>query len=142
MKKERKNRGLSAGLVLAALLTIWAASLSAQNVTGTILGTVTDPRGGVIPKVTVTITNADQKVVLRTGSADDHGQFVVPGLPVGHYDVAAETTGFKKSIQSGIVLNVDDKVAVNFSLDVGSVSETVHVEANALQVDTETATAT
>ena len=142
MKKEQKNRVLSAALVLAALLTIWATALSAQNVTGTILGTVTDPRGSVIPNVTVTITNADQKVVLRTVSTDGHGQFVVPGLPVGHYDVAAEITGFKKAIQSGIVLNVDDKVAVNFSLDVGSVSETVHVEANALQVDTETATAT
>ena len=100
MKKEQKNRVLSAGLVLAALLTICATALFAQNVTGTILGTVSDPRGSVIPNVTVTITNADQKVVLRTVSTDDHGQFVVPGLPVGHYDVAAETSGFKKAIHA------------------------------------------
>jgi hypothetical protein len=137
-----KNGILSAGLVLAALLTICAAAISAQNVTGTILGTVSDSKGGVVPDVAVTITNADQKVVVRTVTTDDHGQFVVPLLPVGRYNVAAEITGFKKAIQSGIVLNVDDRVAVNFSLEVGSVTETVSVEASALHVDTESATAT
>src|SRR6266478_935260 len=137
-----KNRILSAGLMLVALLTICATAISAQNVTGTILGTVSDSKGGVVPNVGVTITNADQKVVVRTVSTDDRGQFVVPLLPVGRYNVAAEITGFKKAIQSGIVLNVDDRVAVNFSLEVGSVSESVSVEANALQVDTQSATAT
>jgi hypothetical protein len=136
------NRILSAGLVLAALFTICATTISAQNVTGTILGTVSDSKGGVVPNVAVMITNADQRVVVRTVTTDDHGQFVVPLLPVGRYNVAAEITGFKKAIQSGIALNVDDRVAVNFSLEVGSVSETVSVEANALHVDTESATAT
>jgi len=137
-----KKRILSAGLVLATLLTICATAISAQNVTGTILGTVSDSKGGFVPNVAVTITNADQRVVVRTISTDDHGQFVAPLLPVGRYNVAAEITGFKKAIQSGIVLNVDDRVAVNFSLEVGSVSESVSVEASALQVDTESATAT
>jgi hypothetical protein len=137
-----KKRILSAGLVFAALLTICATALSAQNVTGTILGTVSDSKGGFVPNVAVTITNADQRIVVRTVSTDDHGQFVAPLLPVGRYNVAAEITGFKKAIQSGIVLNVDDRVAVNFSLEVGSVSESVSVEASALHVDTESATAT
>ena len=137
-----KNRILSAGLMLVALLTICATAISAQNVTGTILGTVSDSKGGFVPNVAVTITNADQRVVVRTVSTDDHGQFVAPLLPVGRYNVAAEITGFKKAIQSGIVLNVDDRVAVNFSLEVGSVSESVSVEASALHVDTESATAT
>jgi len=137
-----KKRILSAGLVFAALLTICAAAISAQNVTGTILGTVSDSKGGFVPNVAVTITNADQRIVVRTVSTDDHGQFVAPLLPVGRYNVAAEITGFKKTIQSGIVLNVDDRVAVNFSLEVGSVSESVSVEASALHVDTESATAT
>ncbi len=137
-----KNRILSAGLVLAVLLAICVTSISAQNVTGTIQGTVSDSKGGFVPNVAVTITNADQKVVVRTVSTDDHGQFVVPLLPVGRYDVTAEITGFKKAIRSGIVLNVDDRIAVNMSLEVGSVSETVSVEANALRVDTESATAT
>src|SRR5260370_39798761 len=98
-------------------------AISSQNVTVTILGTVSDSKGGFVPNVAVTITNADQRVVVRTVSTDDHGQFVAPLLPVGRYNVAAEITGFKKAIQSGIVLNVDDRGAVNFSLEVGSVNE-------------------
>jgi uncharacterized lipoprotein YajG len=78
-----KNRILSAGLMLVALLTICATAISAQNVTGTILGTVSDSKGGFVPNVAVTITNADQKVLVRTVSTDHRGQFVVPLLPVG-----------------------------------------------------------
>ena len=137
-----KDRILSGGLVLAVMLAICVITMSAQNVTGTILGTVSDSKGGVVPNVAVTITNADQRVVVRTLRTDEHGEFVVPLLPVGRYDVAAEAIGFKKAIRSGIVLNVDDRVAVNFSLEVGSVSESVAVEADALHVDTESATAT
>ena len=136
------KRILSVGLVLAALLAICAINISAQNVTGTILGTVSDSKGGVAPNVAVTITNADEGVVVRMVRTDGHGEFVVALLPVGRYNVAAEITGFKKAIQSGIVLNVDDRIAVNFSLEVGSVSDTISVEANALRVDTESATAT
>src|SRR6266851_209496 len=137
-----KKRILSAGLVFAALLTICATALSAQNVTGTILGTVSDSKGGFVPNVAVTITNADQRIVVRTVSTDDHGQYAAPLLPVGHYSVTVEIAGFKKVTQSGFVLNVSDKLAVNFTLEVGSVSESVSVEASALHVDTESATAT
>lgn len=114
---------------------------AAQNVTGTIGGTVSDSKGGVVPNVTVKVTNADQQVVVRTVATDDRGQYVAALLPVGHYSVTVEAAGFKKAIQSGIVLNVDDRLAVNFSLEIGLVSETVSVEANALRVDTESTTA-
>jgi hypothetical protein len=113
-----------------------------QSVTGTISGTVSDPKGGVVPNVKITVTNADQQVDVRTVTTDDHGQYVVPLLPVGRYNVTAEAVGFKKAVQSGFVLNVDDKLAVNFTLEVGAVSESVTVEANTLQVDTQSATAT
>ena len=122
-----KKRILSAGVVLAALLGIWATAVSAQNVTGTILGTVSDAKGGVVANATVTITNSDQRIVVRTVSTDEHGQYVLPLLPVGRYIVTVEIAGFKKAVQSGIVLNVDDRIAVNFSLEVGSVNESVSV---------------
>ena len=125
--------GLSAGLCGAA----WA-----QEVTGSIVGTVTDSKGGVVPNAKVTITNSDQHVVVRTLTTDDHGQYAAPLLPVGHYSVTVEVAGFKKVTQTGIVLNVSDKLAANFTLEVGTVSESVSVEANALQVDTQSATAT
>ncbi|HTQ63011.1 MAG TPA: carboxypeptidase-like regulatory domain-containing protein [Candidatus Solibacter sp.] len=113
-----------------------------QNVTGTISGTVSDSKGGVMPDVSVTVTNADQKIAVRALTTDERGQYVAALLPVGRYNVTVEVSGFKKATQSGIVLNVDDRLSVNFTLEVGSVSEMVSVEANALHVDTETATAT
>src|SRR6266436_3482562 len=125
--------GLSAGMCGAA---------AAQEVTGTILGTVTDSKGGVVPNAKATITNTDQQVVVRTLTTDEHGQYAAPLLPVGHYSVTVEIAGFKRVTQRGFVLNVSDKLAVNFTLEVGAVKETVSVEANALQVDSQSATAT
>src|SRR5882762_1866337 len=125
--------GFSAGMCGAA----WA-----QEVTGSISGTVTDSKGGAVPGAKVTITNSDQQVVVRTLTTDEHGQYAAPLLPVGHYSVTVEIAGFKRVTHSGLVLNVSDKLAVNFTLEVGAVSETVSVEANALEVDTQSATAT
>lgn len=113
-----------------------------QNITGTISGTVSDSKGGVVPNVKITVANADQQVVVRAVTTDERGEYSAPLLPVGRYNVTAEVSGFKKMIQAGIVLNVNDKLAVNFTLEVGTVSETVSVEANALQVDTQSAAAT
>jgi len=129
-------------LCVLVSLCICASIVSAQEITGSIVGTVTDSKGGVVPNAKVTITNTDQQVVVRTLTADDRGEYAAPLLPVGRYSVTAEIAGFKKVTQSGVVLNVNDKLAVNFSLEVGTVNETVSVEANPLQVDTQSATAT
>lgn len=136
-------RGI-AGKCLGALLLVFCLSFASysQNVTGTILGTVADSKGDAVANATVTITNTDQNIAVRTVTTDQQGQYVVPLLPVGRYNVTAEATGFKKAIQAGIVLNVNDKVAVNLTLEVGAVTESVTVEASALQVDTQSATAT
>jgi hypothetical protein len=113
-----------------------------QEVTGSISGTVTDSKGGAVPNAKVTITNTDQQVVVRTLTTDERGQYAAPLLPVGHYSVSVEIAGFKKATQSGFALNVSDKLAANFTLEVGAMTESVNVEANALQVDTQSATAT
>src|SRR5439155_77919 len=133
-----------AGKCLAVFLFVLSLSCTSfgQNTTGTILGTVSDSKGGAIANVTVTITNSDQNVVVRTITTDEQGQFTVPLLPVGRYSVKAEASGFKRAVHSGLVLNVSDKLAVNLTLEVGSVNETVTVEATSLQVDTQSATAT
>jgi carboxypeptidase family protein len=125
--------GLSAGLCGRA---------AAQETTGSIAGTVSDSKGGVVPNAKVTITNSDKQVVVRTLTTDDHGQYAAPLLPVGRYSVTVESAGFKKVTQSSFLVNVNDKLAANFTLEVGAVNETVSVEANALQVDTQSATAT
>jgi len=129
------------GFVLAVLFCLCATCSSAQNVTGSIQGTIVDSAGGAVPNASVTISNADQNIVVRTVTTDEHGEYVVPQLPVGRYSVTVETKGFKKVVHSGIVLNVGDKVAVNFTLVVGTVSEIVSVQSDAVRVDTESATA-
>src|SRR6266478_8529984 len=124
--------GLYAGLCGAA---------AAQEVTGSIVGTVTDSKGGVVPNAKVTITNTDKQVVVRTLTTYDHGLYAAPLLPVGRYSVTAELAGFKKAERLGIELNVDDHLTVNFTLEAGSINEVVTVEANATQVELQTATA-
>lgn len=135
-----KFRSLLFGFVLALLIAFSVAPSFAQDVTGTITGTVVDAKGGAVPNVTVTITNADRQVVIRTVTTDDRGQYVAPLLPIGNYTVAAQAAGFKKAERNGLVLHVNDKLAVNFTLEVGQITETVTVEANALRVDTQSVT--
>jgi hypothetical protein len=137
-----KRRMFSAVVVLAALFTICVAVASAQNVTGTIQGSVSDPKGGAVANVAVSIINADQNIVIRTVRTDERGQYTAPLLPIGNYTVSAEMAGFKKVIQTGVTLNVSDRLEINLTLEVGSVSETVTVESDALRVDTQSVTPT
>jgi hypothetical protein len=74
--------------------------------------------------------------------ADKGGNYNAPNLPVGNYAVKVEMKGFKTTSETGIVLDVNDHLTKNESLTVGAVSETVNVEASALQVDTQSAAAT
>ncbi len=93
-----------------------------------------------MPNVTISFRNTDKQIELRKVTTDDHGQYVAPLLPIGNYTITAEISGFKKTTQSGVVLNVNDKRTVDFTLEVGSVSQTVTVEAQLTQVETQSAT--
>ncbi len=99
----------------------------------TIVGTVTDSSGLVVPNATiiVTHTNTGQARSLKT---NDAGQYVAPDLNIGNYMVRAEATGFKAAEKKNIVLNVNDRTRIDFVMQVGSVSESVTVEANAVAV--------
>ena len=103
----------------------------------TIVGTVTDPSGAAVPNAKVTITNAETGAS-RTITSNESGQYVVPNLNIGHYDVRAEAGGFKAALRSGIVLNVGDRTRVDFQMQLGVAQETVTVEANAVQVQADT----
>jgi hypothetical protein len=136
------KRAVGVGFVLAFLLCFCAANSFAQNVTGSIQGTVVDSGGGAVVGATVSVSNADQNIVVRTVTTDERGQYFAPQLPVGRYTVSVEMKGFKKVVQSGIVLNVNDRLGVNFSLEVGALTSVVAVQADAVRVDTESASAT
>ncbi|MGC2889457.1 MAG: carboxypeptidase regulatory-like domain-containing protein [Candidatus Acidiferrum sp.] len=118
------------------LLALIAFSFSTYAQQATIVGTVTDPSGAVVPNVAVTITNTDTGLS-RVYPSNDAGQFVAPDLQIGHYTVKAEAKGFKASEQKNIVLNVGDRIRVDFQMQLGAAQETVTVEANTVQVQTD-----
>ena len=133
----KKSAVLMILFLLCALLPV-----AAQETSGTILGTVTDSSGAVVPGATVSITNTDKNAVLRKVTSGKDGSFTAPLLPIGHYSVTVESKGFKGFTKSNIELNIRDQYRVDAALTPGSVTESVTVEADALQVDTESATAT
>ena len=113
------------------------ATAAAQTTTGSIVGAVTDHSGAAVPSASVTATNVDTNIATKT-TTDSSGNYVLTPLPVGHYTVAVEARGFKRSLNEGITLNVQDRIGVNVALEVGQISETVEVTgaAPALQTDT------
>ena len=128
-------------LGLLMLMLLCTSGVLAQEVTGSISGTVTDNSGAVVPNATVTITNTDTTVVARTLKTDSSGNYTAPLLPLGNYSVAITAAGFKKIVRTGIVLNVGSKSTQSFSLEIGSTGESVTVQADANQVELQSAAA-
>ena len=122
-------------LLLLGLLATAAAW--GQVTTGSIAGTVKDSSGAVVANANVNLTNTDTKVLVRTVKTLSGGEFSAPLLPIGHYSLEIEAPGFEKYVQSGIVLNASDKLTFNLALKVGSATQQVSVEADALQVETQ-----
>ena len=125
-----KIRGLA---VLCVLLFVASFALAQE---ATVVGTVTDPSGSVLPNVAVTITSSDTGQV-HTFTTNDAGQYVAAGLPIGHYTIKAEASGFKSASKDGVVLNVGDRDRLDFALTVGAISEKVTVEANPIAVQSD-----
>jgi hypothetical protein len=131
----------SVALCALVSLCVCAAIASAQETTGSIVGAVTDSSGAAVAGAKVTIKSLEKNVVLRTVTTEPSGQYLATYLPIGKYEIVAEAPNFKKSIYSDIVLNVADKLTINLTLEVGSVNESVTVEANPLQVELQSVTA-
>jgi hypothetical protein len=121
-------------LLVCVLLGAFAFQASAQD--ATIVGTVTDPSGAVVPNVTVTVTSAATNQVRRV-TTNEGGQYLIPNLQIGHYNVQAEASGFKKAEQKDVVVAVGDRARIDFSLEVGSAQESVTVEATPIAVQAE-----
>lgn len=128
-------------LVLVMLLAL-VCNMAAQEVTGTIVGTVKDVSGSVVPNATVAVTNTDKNIVVRTVTTNASGDYAAPLLPIGHYSIEVTAPSFKKVVRSNIELNVSDRLTHNFALEVGAASETVTVESDAVAVELQSAAAT
>jgi hypothetical protein len=120
-------------LLCAALISVAWLAITTVAQQATIVGTVTDPSGAVMPNVNITITNP-QTGWTRTIPTNDAGQYVVPDIQIGKYSIRAEAPGFKTVEQKDVVLQVGDRLRVDFQMKVGSTAETVTVEANAVAV--------
>ncbi|MGC8550043.1 MAG: carboxypeptidase-like regulatory domain-containing protein, partial [Acidobacteriaceae bacterium] len=115
---------LFAAFAAIALLTPKA---SAQNVYGTIRGTVTDPSGAVVPGATVVIRNNATNVTTQV-KTDSKGTYVFPEVQPGTYDLTVTAEGFTTSSVHGLQINVNTNRQENFALKIGS-SQTVQVQA-------------
>jgi hypothetical protein len=125
---------LTAGILLAALPSM------AQETSGSISGVIRDPQAAVIPGAKVVLTNEAQGTVAGELATTADGAFSFSPVLPGRYSIAVEAAGFKKYIQSGITLNIGDKLSLPaVSMELGAVGESVSVEAEAVQLQTVTA---
>jgi hypothetical protein len=124
---------LVVAVILAVAIPVFAADPSA-----TLTGRVDDPTGGVVPGTKVQATNVDTNVNYY-GETSDIGAYRISGLPPGHYRMIIEKPGFAKIVKPGIELHVQDVITLNFQMRVGSVLESVTVEAGSPLVNTESA---
>ncbi len=120
--------------VLMCLVLSFLPEVSAQS-TAQVSGAVTDQSGAVLPGVEVTATQTATGIS-RSVVTNETGSYVLTNLPVGPYRLEAGLPGFRTFAQAGIVLQVGGNPVINISLEVGQVSETVEVQADAALVET------
>ena len=121
-------------MVLMLVLTLDCSELWAQA-TAQISGRVQDTTGAVLPGVEVTATQTGTGIA-RTAVTNETGSYVLPNLPIGPYRLQAALPGFRTYVQSGIALEVNSSPVLNIVLEVGQVTETIEVQANAALVET------
>jgi len=128
-------------LVALALLTVVVSMISpsfGQTATGQITGVVRDTSGAVMAGVKVVATS-QQTGLTRETRTGPNGDYVIPLLPADRYVVSAEQAQFKMAIRTDVVLTVDQIQRVDMTLQPGSVTEVISVEANAVALDTASA---
>ena len=132
------SRLLLAMLSLLLLLALPAA-LIAQGTSATVTGFVTDVSGAKVPAATVTFTNVETGVV-GTTTTNGVGLYRITGLLPGSYRSTVAKQGFKTEIREGIALHLEDQVSIDYSLEVGVISESVTVSSAATLLESQTPT--
>ncbi|HEY8460269.1 MAG TPA: TonB-dependent receptor [Blastocatellia bacterium] len=129
-------------LSLSAIIALSSMALvapgAAQENRATIIGTVTDPHGNALPNATIKATNIDTNTTTATTS-NESGIYTLPFLPVGKYRITVSANGLKTMARDGVELRVGDRIQLDFSMEVGDVTETVNVSSQAPLLETATA---
>ena len=121
---------LRAVLRVASLLVVigMGVTMQAQVDTGTILGTVRDPSGGVIPNAAVTLTNEGTSTT-QSATTADNGQYTFTPLRIGTYSIEVRVPGFQAQRKTGVQLDIQQQVAIDFSLAPGQITSEIEVTA-------------
>jgi hypothetical protein len=127
------------GLIALMALLIGGPLGVAQEIYGTLVGSITDPTGAVVPGATVTVHNNDTNTDVRTVTADGSGNFTVTNLPPGTYTVTIKNAGFRTYTASDVIVHVAEKRTLTAQLQPGQVTETVNVTESAVPVQTTSA---
>ncbi|MGA9966595.1 MAG: carboxypeptidase regulatory-like domain-containing protein, partial [Terriglobales bacterium] len=129
------HRVSASWLAVLGLLTILSFPAFSQSTGGRILGRVADPTGAVLASVKVTLTN-EATGATRDTPTNASGDYTFVEVVPGTYRVEYELTGFKKSVQKSVTVDVNQVVTLNQTLAIGATQETVEVTSEAPQVDT------
>lgn len=124
---------------LSALILLACSYLCAQSTQGTITGTITDSQGARVPGVEVVARHVATNLDYHGKSSDD-GTYVIPGLPVGRFEVTATAPSFKTFRRTDVVLEVAERLKLDIGLELGQLTETVTVQGEVTHVTTEGST--
>ena len=133
-------KSINCAVIATLIIACGAAIGSAQEFRGSITGRVVDNSGAAVANANVTITNTATNVSSST-TTNANGDYTALYLIPGSYNVTVEAAGFKKSTRQNVEIRVGDKLQLDLQLEVGNVSETVNVNADAPLLETNSASA-
>lgn len=129
-------KNLSRLLIPLCLPPLFCAAIFAQKTSGSITGQVTDPSGAAVPNANVTLLNPSIGLN-RTVHTNNQGEYTFDDVQIGTYEVDVESSSFQKSATKGVIVNVGTGTRSDAHLVAGSVTETMEVTANSIQVQTD-----
>ena len=121
---------------IVAILMLAAGVCRGQSPNGTVSGTVTDPSGTRVAGAEIIVTQSGTGIPFRALSSAD-GTYAIPSIPIGEISLTASMQGFKKVSRTGLILEVDQKMHVDITMEIGAVAETVNVVADVPRIDTD-----
>jgi len=129
--------GILEFLALSAIILLFSIAAPAQKTSGQITGTVLDPQGAAVADATVTAVQVGTNLT-RTITTSGDGNYSLPDLPIGTYRLSITKQGFKETVAESVVVNVSTVTRQDFNLAIGGVGEVVTIQADEIQVETQT----
>lgn len=123
-------------VILMAAVAGLPPSVEAQVLYGSLVGTIEDQTGAVVPQAPVSIVNTETGF-RREGSSGERGDYLFPDIPAGTYEVKVTAAGFRPYVKTGVAVSINATVRVNVRLEVGPAAEAITVEGHAAQLQTD-----